>query len=99
MIVELQNGPDFTVSMDGDSGVIDVEVVGADIFVEQSSTADIPAGLILDKLRLVDGQGSGLSADKLHEKSASDFASNNLDNVQALPDGLYNAIKVDGGYF
>jgi hypothetical protein len=85
--------------MEGDSGVIDVEIVGADIFVEQSATPDIPAGLVLDKLKLVDGPGSGLNADTLHEKTASDFASSNLDNVQALPSGLYDAIKVDGGYF
>jgi len=88
MKVEITGSPDFSVGVDV------VEIVA-----EVGTLIDEPAGTILAKIKTVDGAGSGLSADTLHDKTASDFASDTLDNVQDLPTNLYDAIKVDGGYF
>jgi len=76
-----------------------VDITNEIITVDVGALADEPAGIILEKIKTVDGTGSGLDADRLRTKTVADFASNSLDNVQELPNNLFNAIKVDGGYF
>jgi hypothetical protein len=65
--------------------------------IEAGATADQTAAQMLDKIKTVDGSGSGLDADLLDGLHASAFAKKDLSNVAALPASVVAQLKGEAG--